>query len=196
MSDLPQLSTNIKDWLQAVAWVATAAGIIIAAVKLWTELRMTREQRERDLRWKQAEAGKSLNDEMLEDPRAWLALQMLDYPGRTFELLPSKKSATVTYNDLRLALDPSTETSDDKVLDIRDCFDSFFYYLAAFQHHIQNTLILPTDVAFPMEYYVRLLARLRPQVDAYLTHYGLTRSKDFLATFPVWNAPLRAQLRE
>jgi hypothetical protein len=186
MHEVPPLSANVMGWLQALAWVATAVGIVVTGVKFGIELRLTREQRERDLRWKQAEAGKALNDEMLEDPRAWLALQMLDYPGRTFKLLPSEKTVVVTHDDVRRALDPVTQTSEDKLLDIRDCFDSFFYYLAAFEHRIQNTLILPEDVAYPMEYYVRLLAKFRPQVDAYLRHYELDRSQAFLAKYPEW----------
>src|SRR5262245_21244180 len=95
----------MRDLLQNLAWLATGAGAILAAIKLWSELRLGREQRARDLRWKQAEAGKSLNDEMLTDPQAWPALQMLDYDGLEFEL-PSKARVHITHADLRFALDP------------------------------------------------------------------------------------------
>src|SRR5262245_18644605 len=61
---------SMGDVLQNMAWLAAGAGAIIATIKLWSELRQGREQSARDLRWKQAEAGKSLNDEMLTDPQA------------------------------------------------------------------------------------------------------------------------------
>jgi hypothetical protein len=185
MATIPQLSPNLKDWLQAVAWLGAAVGAILAAIKLRSEVRLGREQRERELRWKQAEAGKALNDEMLTDPTAWPALQMLDYDGLEFEL-PSKRRTSIDYPDLKFALNPDNSLTDEKQIYIRECFDSLFYYMAMLQHYISSTLILTDDVAFPLDYYVPLLAEFKGEVDAYVERYQLTRTKSFLERYSIW----------
>jgi hypothetical protein len=181
------------DWLQASAWVATAIAAGVTALKFWSELRLGREQRERDLRWKQAEAAKTLNDEMLDDAESKLALEMLDYTGRSFQF-PSGRSSVVTHEDLRQAFDPANPATVDKLADIRYCFDGLYYYFATLQHHIKSTLILPEDVAFPLDYYVPLIAEYRPELEAYLTRYRLHQAKAFLERYDSWKtAPTKRQ---
>jgi hypothetical protein len=160
---MPPVNEHLKDWLQVAAWAAAAIGALVAAAKFWFELRAGREQRELELRWKQAEKGKELNDELLTDPTAWLALQMLDYEGKKFSL-PSKREIAITYADLRRALDPSLLADTEVDAYIRECFDSLFYFMTFLQHYIRCTLILAEDVAFPLDYYIPLLAKLQPQV--------------------------------
>jgi hypothetical protein len=187
MSSLLALTQDTKDWLQALAWLAAAFGAIVAAIKLWSEVRLSREQRERELRWKQAEAGKTLNDEMLDDPFAWSAMQMLDYPGTKFEL-PSDKDAVVVvdHSDLSFALDPRNQARDAKDLYIRRCFDNLFYYMATMEHYISSTLVLYEDIAFPLNYYVRLLTKFRDVVELYCGHYRLSKVKKFLSRYSSW----------
>src|SRR5215831_7775009 len=103
---LPPIDPELMKWLQAIAPVATVVAVGVAALKFWSELRLGREQRERDLRWKQAEAAKTLNDKMLDNAESQLALDMLDYAGRSF-LFPSGRGWVVTHEDLRQALDPA-----------------------------------------------------------------------------------------
>jgi hypothetical protein len=179
---VPAFST---DSLQAAAWIGTAVGAIVAAFKLWSELRLGRKQREQELRWKQAEAGKSLNDEMLEDPLAKAAMQMLDYAGTSFEL-PSGKQETIAISDLRVALDPKNKATGGKYLYIRQCFDSLFYYMATMEHYTACKLIISEDIAFPLEYYVPLLAKLRKVVDLYINEYHLDRVRLFLERYEDW----------
>jgi hypothetical protein len=180
------VNPELKDWLQAIAWLAAGVGVVLAVFKFRSELQLTREQRERDLRWKQAEAAKELNDEMLDDPEARTALEMLDDDGREFDLPLSKQSLRITHKDLQHALNPENDDSDKKLADIRDCFDSLFYYFALLEHHINSTLVLHEDVAFPLDYYVRLLAAFRPEVEAYLDHFKLLQPKAFLYRYDDW----------
>jgi len=181
------LSQDTKDLLQALSWAAGAAAVLITIVKFWSEFRLGREQRAQDLRWKQAEAGKRLNDEMMDDKEASVVLEMLDCDGREFEV-PGCGRVPVTYEDLRTSLTPTEMVPDSKVLYIRDCFDSLFYYLATLEHYIQATLILREDVAFPVDYYVPLLAELRPEVDVYLRHFDLRRAEAFLHRYSQWGS--------
>jgi hypothetical protein len=92
---LPEISQNVKDWVQVIAWLAAGIGAAVALIKYATDSKAARVQRDRDLRWKQADAGKQLNDEMLTDVEACAAMDMLDYSGREFEL-PSKTKAPET----------------------------------------------------------------------------------------------------
>jgi hypothetical protein len=66
--------------------------------------------------------------------------------------------AVISRADIESALDPNTGPSDKKLQYIQECFDSLFYYMATLEHYIASTLILPADVAFPLDYYVPLLA--------------------------------------
>jgi len=179
------LDQGTKDWLQAAAWVAAAAGFLFTAWKFWTELRETRIQKERDLRWRQAEAGKSLNDEMQDNELAWAAMQMLDSDGRDYEI-SDEVQLSITSADVRVALNPERSDQDTRSNYIRDCFDCFFYYMAAFDHHISNTLIRAEDVAYPMEYYVPLMNKVRDEIELYLDHYKLWRTRKFLERYKSW----------
>jgi hypothetical protein len=152
-------------------------------------------QRKDDLRWRQAQAGKSLNDEMQTDPKAWPAMQMLDSSERRY-ILPSVERVSISKQDVRAALDVNTTAGDEKSVYIRDCFDSLFYFMAMMEHYISSTLILYEDVAFPMEYYVPLLANFRREVAAYLDKYKLTRTVEFLKRFPAWTGATDVARRE
>ena len=185
---LPILAENTKNWLQAVAWFAAALAAMVGLVKFWTELRASRQQRDRDLRWRQAEVGKKLNDEMQTDEHAWPAMQMLDNPGRMFTL-PSGVRVAIGHEDVRRALlcQPAGDAVDDeKFAYIRDCFDAFFYYLAILDHYIKRTLVLEEDVAYPTEYYVPLLAKMHGEALCYLQRYRLNRALSFLNRYSDW----------
>jgi hypothetical protein len=179
------MDQGLRDWLQAGAWLAAAIGLIVTVVKFWSELRLGRLQRESELRWRQAEAGKSLNDEMQTDEQAWAAMQMLDSERRQFEL-PNGERVTITQPDIAVALDPASNSHDEKSIYIRDCFDTLFYFMAMLEHYISSTLIRKDDVAYPMEYYVPLMAKLRPQIVAYLNRYNLWRVCVFLERYEAW----------
>jgi hypothetical protein len=172
--------------LQAVSWLAAGVGVLIAALKYRTDSRVSREQQSRELRWKQAQAGKSLNDEMQGDPWAWPALEMLDYPGEEFEIAPGQRTR-ITHDDLLVALDPTFDATDPKHIYMRKCFDTLFYFMAMLEHNISSTLILSDDVSFPLDYYIPILAGFREQVDAYVKNYGLTRTNAFLHRYPQWS---------
>lgn len=185
---LPVLQENTAKWLQATAWLAAAVGAILTALKFWTELRASREQRERDLEWRQAEAGKSLNDEMQTDEKAWSALQMLDSDERIYAISNSKE-LTIKTSDVPkalLELDVENPLEREKFTYIRDCFDNLFYYFAIIDHYIESTLIRETDISYPLEYYVPRLASFAPQVAAYLKRYNLHRAEHFLNRYAAW----------
>jgi hypothetical protein len=170
---------QVRDLLQAGAWLASVLLAILTVVKFWSETKLSREQRERDLRWRQAQAGKELNDEMLTDPEAWAALQMIDSEGPRSFKLPSEKFEDIGKDDIRAAL-ANTSDANEKPAYIRDCFDSLFYYLAMLQHYQQSTLIQSADVEFPIHYYLSRLRDLESPVREYVDQFKLVRTKQFL----------------
>lgn len=181
------MEQGLKDWLQAVAWIAAAGGLILAVLKYLVELREGRVQRQRELRWRQAEAGKSLNDEMQTDERAWPALQMLDLDSESREFkLSDEEKVKISPADIATALDPLNHQHDEKSVYIRDCFDTLFYFMTMLEHYISSTLICADDVAYPLDYYVPLMTKYRPQIAAYLKRYGLSRAQVFLERYPAW----------
>jgi hypothetical protein len=177
----------LKDWLQAGAWVATAFGVVVTVVKFWSEVKQGRLQRDRELRWRQAQAGKALNDEMQTDEYAWAALQMLDSERRTFKT--STGTVEVIASDITAALDADAGRGDEKGTFIRDSFDALFYFMAMLEHYISSGLIRPEDVAYPMEYYVPLLAMHEREVSEYLRRYDLWRARTFLERYEAWRGP-------
>ncbi len=188
MWTIPPIDSSLKDWLQALSWTAAAVGVIVATVKFWSELRLGRQQRDRDLRWRQAEAGKDLNDEMQTDPRAWPALQMLDSEIREFALSETER-ITVKRDDIRRALDPKTFVNAKTDEFVRDCFDALFYFMAMMEHYTKTTLVKDEDVAYPLEYYVPRLAEYHAEVSAYLLKYNLWRTKLYLERYGAWRKP-------
>lgn len=176
------MSTDFKAWIQVIAWLATGVGAAVALIKFAADNKAGRLQRERDLRWKQAEAGKKLNDEMLTDSEACAAMSMLDYSGRTFTL-PSGAKTTITTAMVADALDPETPVESETQIFIRDAFDSLFYYMAMLEHYTARGLILAEDVAHPSEYYIPLLAQYGRQVFGYLAKYRLNQTVAFLERF-------------
>lgn len=170
---------------QEFAWLGTGVAAVAAVWRLLVELRNARLQRKRDLRWKQAEAGKALNDQFLNDQWAWSAAQMLDYAGNPCAL-PGFADELIEFADIRLALDPAHHTLSKKHLAIRKCFDRLFYYMAIMEHYVAATLVDAADVRFPIDYYVTILSKHRDVAERYLSLYGLGRAAEFLDRFEPW----------
>src|SRR5262245_12581636 len=114
----PAVDAHLKDWVQLLSWIVAVPTLLITVFRFRADLRLGRQQRALDLRWKQAEAGKKLNDEMLDDEQADAAMQMLDYAGRTFEL-PSGASEPISHADVRDVLNPKTPIYTEKQIYIR-----------------------------------------------------------------------------
>jgi hypothetical protein len=181
----PPMSDGLKDALQAAAWVAAAVGLALTAFKFLAESRQAREQRRNELRWRQAQAGKDLNDEMQDNPLAWTAMRILDSDGRAFDL-PGGKRVRIRDKHIVRAFDCEHIEIDPVSTYLRDCFDNLFYYMAMIEHYTTSGLIHADDTAYPLEYYIPLLAQFRGPVNGYLEKYRLTRTLRFLDRFPAW----------
>lgn len=189
----PGMDLYAKDLIDAVAKVAGLLAVGATLLTFGLQLRRWQHDRTRgldeqqqatvqrrgELRWKQAAAAKALNDEMLEDPQAGTAFRLLDYPSAPIKV--DGTDVRITPQQILQALDPSIPARDPTSRTIREAFDSLFYYLATMEHYEASSLVLPVDVAYPLDYYHWHFERLRAPFDAYVGWYGLERTAKFLA---------------
>jgi len=146
-----------KDVIQALSWIGAVVGVLVAAFKGITEVRESRLQRERELRWKQANLGREIIDEIF-DPKSFagIALDMLDYApfGRSFGAIPADNDdKIVRMDDIKRALDLTNVSMTKKDIYIRECFEWMFYYLERLAYFVEIELLTIEDVRFPLEYY-------------------------------------------
>jgi hypothetical protein len=183
--DLAEVPSNLSNWVQLSSWGVAILAAPLALFKYLTELRQSREQRERDHRWKQAEAGKELNDEMMDDPEASAALDMIDGTRKRFEITPGQ-TQPITENEYLGILAAGDSESSDKAEYVLRCFDALFYYFNALDHRIKSDLVREEDVAFPLSYYVPIMCANRPTFLKYLKHHNLVGATGYLNRFSEW----------
>lgn len=155
--------------LQNLAWLAAAGSLILSLVSYLSQQILNRQQRQLELRWRQAEAGKKLIDEMLSDENALAAMKMLDWNDVKFEIAPGNFQS-VWEKDYLQALRIENLNFTDKEMFIRNCFDSLFYYAAMIEHYLKSNLIVFEDVAFPLDYYYKTMRRHKKVFDEFLNH--------------------------
>lgn len=185
---IPPIDKDWMNWIQTISWIGAVIGIVLALINYISQQRQNREQRERELeqkqlelRWKQAEAAKKLLDEMLTDFRAVAAMKMLDWNDLEYEVKPGVKQ-TIKEKDYINALRVSDLDFNDKEAYIRDCFDSLFYYMAMIEHYIHSDLVRIEDIVFPLDYYMKIINKNREVFDKFLNHYKLNRTMRFMKT--------------
>src|SRR5689334_20007959 len=79
-------SPSFNQYLETVFKVIAIVGALIAAYTAINEMREGRKQRAEDLRWRQANAAKSLIDQMDKDAQAGSAEFMIDWDGRNYRV--------------------------------------------------------------------------------------------------------------
>jgi hypothetical protein len=178
------MNQEIKDWVDVLAKIFGIGGGLLAAFKGIDEFRQNRILRERDLRWKQANAAKSLMDELFDDPKAKQATVMLDYEEREYEF-NDKKQKIVRKDVIRAltGIDEGNLTAKD--IFIRDCFDNLLYYTDLFEQSIKNTLFEQKDIEYPMHYFADIVNKVdfKSTFRSYIDGNGSENSIQFFDRF-------------
>src|SRR5260370_27595918 len=181
---------NANPW-QVGGWrVAGVGGLTAAALGILQAIQ-NRQLREKELRWKQAESGKHLIDEIFDEDLSNSATLILDSWDRTYKV-PGGDKVKLAWNDVVRALDMKFFDEDNPQNDfVRDCFDMLFYYLDRLEHLIQAGLTTFEDVRLPIEYYVDMLAERedRTVIEAYIRACKYQKIWKFLDRFPAWAKP-------
>ena len=175
---------QLATWMVAVVGGLTAAGLgILQAVQ-------GRRQRARELRWKQADSGRQLIDSLFRDELANFGAQMLDSWVRTYPI-PRAGDVMIKWADVVAALNIESIGSDDpKAEFIRECCDTFVFYLDRFEHFIQCSLTTFEDVAIASQYYVDLMAEDKELWVAYIEFCKYKKVLRFLDRFSEWRCPV------
>jgi hypothetical protein len=180
------LSTDVRDWLQALSYVSGAIGLGFLVWKTLEEFRKQRNQREAELLWNQAEAAKKIQDEMVDDPQADAAMKMLDWLRRDYELA-DKTIQPISTSEAMYALRTENFAFSKSEVFVRDSFDALLYYLQLFEHYIESGLVRFEDTTFPLGYYVDKMAEHREPISNFITtYYEKTNILTYLRRYPSW----------
>lgn len=164
-----------KDIAETAAYLVAAVGGPIAAFWALIQWRDSIRQRKLEHRWRQAEVGRQLINQLFDDDsEAGAALEILD--GERDQLdMPDGSVVSVSADDIRKAL----ATASDKFAksrQIRRSFDALFYHLERFQHMIDIELVTRADILKPTQYYCQRLMPLSSVIDGYLREVGYTKA--------------------
>lgn len=146
---------EVVDWIEFVSKMGIVAALIIFLVGLY--------QYQQGQKWKSEEFLATAVKEFMASPGAGNARLMLDAlrlykNGMKIRFYPDKDAEMVTREEIIDALDTDTERDfEQKAIDIRDCFDSYFNHMEKFEHYIQNDLVSKKSVFTYLNYQIILL---------------------------------------
>lgn len=175
---------TLANQIQITAQIVAIIGGLIAAYKIITEIKQSRLERHRDLRWKQANSAHGFLKDMLASQMVTDATIMLDWTGRTFNITPDQK-ATITFQDVQVGLRTDNLNFTEKEVYIRDCADAFLFHVELIEQAIRNDLIEFRDIKFPMTYYVNAMRKnnLYNAYLAFIKEYEYKNAEKFLNRF-------------
>jgi hypothetical protein len=169
---------EVAGLIQAITGFIAALGALVVAwvaFRQWGQAIQQRrdetQQREQDLRWRQAEQGrKVLDDLFLSEQHGGLdALMMADLPEGVPEEFEdrrynpaAKKPISVCHNQVIDALRKAVQNPnalDRTEAFIIECFDDLFYYLERIGLFLKSGFITLEDVGSPLRYYAEKMIR-------------------------------------
>lgn len=175
--------------LQELVWVASIVGGISAV----TQLVIGHFRQRNESKWKQAEMGYRLLDNMFDDPGASAILTKLDETARVAaDSLRRGGDATHEFLDddwdlFERALNSFPDASDVKVSAAQHDFDCLLYYFNRFHHAVKHKLTTIDSLKTPTAYYVVHLAKHKAGLISYAKAVGYPDAISFLRHFPEWN---------
>lgn len=158
-----------------IYYIAAAFALPVGAGWALLQWRAAVRQRDRELRWRQAEAAWQLLDKIFEDPIAGLAFELID--GERDEVdVPGGGTVHVSEQEMLSALDGNCQTGSAAGPTIRYAFNSVLYALDRLETAIASGYVREEDVISPTAYYTRLFYRIWPQLLPYAESAGYHRA--------------------
>jgi|SRR5215204_4224341 len=164
--------------------VAIVGGLTAAFLAIW-QAGQNLKQRKRELRWKQAELGKKIIDEIFDYQPSRDALLMVEGRKRHYKITEGD-SEVIVYPEIISALRLEVSNNRRRQIYIQDGFDSLFYYLDRIEHFLGINLITFDDVRNPMEYYARKMAKDKKVFLDYINTINYKGAAEFLNRFQSW----------
>jgi hypothetical protein len=174
--------------LTAAVWVALAAATV-ALIQAFFSIR----QKQRELRWKQAELARELIDNLFEWPASRNALAIVDEGESDYELKGYGRHHVTPSVDIPKALAVSggrIVSTDPKDRFIQKCFDVLFFNISRIEHSIDIGVVDRSDVLVPARYYVLQLVPYKNVLEAYIATTGFSSAEKFLRYFTEWTPSL------
>lgn len=172
-----------------ISLIATLVGIIGGLFALFRgidEVRQSREIRQQEFRWKQADAAKELLEKLGQHYHSRDAMRMLDWSGRRYEDGNNRQTEPITTELVSQSLRThKLEFTPDEVY-VRDCFESLLDKYDRIENYIRIGLISFDDIKFPVGYYVRLMAHNKPVFKAFMQTYGYELALALFDRFLEW----------
>ena len=182
----------MAEYLQELAWLVAVAGGVFAIWKALKELQAARENSERDLRWRKAQAASAMLDQFYHDDIFRDALTMLDWNGRPF-MIDARQNAgadePITHDDIFRSLEIASPSFDPKSLFIRTRIDRLFEGFDRIGHAIRIGVIEYADVQYALEFYItRRLVLRKDVVTRFMQTQGFDAALEFFNRCASWIA--------
>ena len=160
----------MKDSVQIGTWVVAIIAGSIAAYRAISEMRRTRQHRERELTWNQAKLAKEMLTQFELTPGYHRACCMLDWASREYQTdtdLVVKVDLELVLTSLRI----TNRTFSDSERFVRDSFITLFNSFEWLEHFISRDLITIDDLMAILGYRVKSMARNKAVFVAFLNKY-------------------------
>ena len=170
----------ILDISQLVAWLVAGVGVLFGVFRGLKEMRLSREARQTEQRWRRADLARQLLERLEGDEAVLAAFRMTDYDKGEIEV---QGRFTATRPEIKAALTVGPLKPVSKETQIRDSFHSLFSHLEHLEHYIRINLIFFEDVQYPLEYWMHNLLADWRTVSKNLDAYNFPLAKRFIERF-------------
>ena len=170
----------ILDISQLVAWLVAGVGVVFGVFRGLKEMRLSREARQTEQRWRRADLARQLLERLEGDEAVLAAFRMTDYDKGEIDV---QGRFTATRQEVKTALTVGPLKPVSKETQIRDSFHSLFSHLEHLEHYIRINLIFFEDVQYPLEYWMRNLLADWRTVSKNLDAYNFPLARRFIERF-------------
>ncbi|HTD36737.1 MAG TPA: hypothetical protein VK669_04420 [Candidatus Limnocylindrales bacterium] len=134
------------------------------------------------LRRNQTSAAAGILDKIVRDPMSSIALQLLDFPPRMYDV-PGVGNRPLTSSNVTEALQPNAESSKEEHLFIRDAFDKLFFETDQIVALMKVHYLDWEDVKLLFGYYIANMrtSRFRTAIEEYTKNFGYPNTRVLIA---------------
>ncbi|MEM8486550.1 MAG: hypothetical protein AAF564_13445 [Bacteroidota bacterium] len=179
-----------KDLIEIISWTVAIGAGVIAAYRALHELKLNRQQRTLELKWKKAKLAKEIVAAYEDKDQFNAAHHLLAWNAREYQLEDGERvriDSDMVMHALRTKNLKFTKTEKY----IRDCMIVYFESISRLEHFIRRDLVDFEDIKFNFAYAVGRMARQRKVVALFLSNYHQDNmASGFLARYDEWkNTP-------
>lgn len=165
---------------QLLLWLVTAVGVLFGIFRGIREMRLTRETRQLEYRWRKADLARRVISDLESSESVKSALRLTDYDQNDIRISDDLIARPV---DIAAALSVKPLAPGSKEDTIRILFHDLFGHLEQLEHLISIDLIEFKDVEYPLTYWMRNFLANWPAYHANLRAYRFPLAENFILRF-------------